>query len=606
MIKNIETALPAQSVLQGEKYKYRIEKVLGQGSFGITYLAKVCLSGSLGDINSNVLVAIKEFFMRDINGRSGTSVITGSNSELYHNYRKDFIKEARNLSKLNHPHIVKVLEYFEQNGTAYYSMEYIDGGNLNEYIKAKDGLPEKEALEAIVQIAGALSCMHGSKMLHLDLKPMNIMRRKKGELVLIDFGLSKQYNIEGIPESSTRIGSGTFGYAPIEQNNYKKEDGFSPTLDIYALGATLFKLLTGVTPPDASTILNEGFPEDILYSKGICKDVISIVSRAMDPMKKRRPQTAEEFINGILPTIPIASSIKKNVSHENSFNEDTVLGINSSEICNGFHVNWSENVTAGRKNQIRALLQAMYKIGEKDQVDYTEYGPETFAVKPLLSLGIDTWRYLYPLLIGENTDGWFPPRTISNALEAIQLLALWTGLPFRLANENELVFDDTSVRSKTLVYSTAEKLQYQPFEQSGLNDINTFSELLEDEYEIQIVCEGYKSEHSVYLFDNPFTQEAVNEILPVGFGLYKVRKSNCWNIKSPLSRLSYYLPEDYDGIGNVNIIHVPGGGPRNGFDCLGTEAWKDGYTYFYKFEDGRFEFIEKLSLEQIEEREYWT
>lgn len=257
--------LQPNTTLQGGKY--RIERVLGQGTFGITYLAttttkaKAVISGDLGEIEEEgeviIKVAIKEFFMNDLNKRSSDgNRIEESSSQLIKDYRKKFRREAENLSHLNHPNIVKVLEVFDANNTTYYAMRYINGQSLDEYISSKSKLNEKEALRIIKPIAEALQYMHDSKMLHLDLKPKNIMLDKNLKPYLIDFGLSKQYDENGDPESSTTIGLGTPGYAPIEQANYKQDGSFPATLDVYALGATLYKMITGKTPPDASTIFN--------------------------------------------------------------------------------------------------------------------------------------------------------------------------------------------------------------------------------------------------------------------------------------------------------------------------------------------------------------
>ena len=287
-------SLSSGTILQGSSYNYRIQKVLGQGSFGITYLASIEIKGSLGTINSNTVVAIKEFFMKDINGREKTVVTCGSKGGLYEDYKRKFIREAKNLSKLDHPNIVKVLESFETNNTAYYVMEYIDGGNLNEYIEQHNGLSEAESLKYFKEIASALSYMHSHKMLHLDMKPSNVMLRKNGEIILIDFGLSKQYDENGTPESSTTVGGGTPGYAPIEQSNFRGGI-FEPTMDIYALGATLFKMLTGVRPPEASTIFNEGFPYELLKSKNVSSHIVDIISRAMSSAKRTRFQSISEL-----------------------------------------------------------------------------------------------------------------------------------------------------------------------------------------------------------------------------------------------------------------------------------------------------------------------
>ena len=224
------------SVLHGNQYNYIIEKVLGQGSFGITYLASVKMQGTLGSIDAKVKVAVKEFFMKEINGREGTTVTSGSKGGLFADYRKKFIREATNLSKLQHPNIIKVLECFETNNTVYYTLEYLDGGSLDELITKKQVLPEAEAIKYIRQIAEALSYMHEHKVLHLDLKPGNIML-SNGNAVLIDFGLSKQYDASGNPESSTTVGAGTPGYAPIEQSSYRDGNGFPVTMDIFTLSA---------------------------------------------------------------------------------------------------------------------------------------------------------------------------------------------------------------------------------------------------------------------------------------------------------------------------------------------------------------------------------
>lgn len=287
------------TVLNGSSYSYLIERILGQGSFGITYLASVKIAGALGSIDAKIKVAIKEFFMRDINGRVESTVTSGNKGGLYDEYKRKFKREALNLSKLQHEHIIKVIESFEANNTVYYVMEYMEGGSLDDYIARNQGLKEEEAVQIVKQIGSALSFMHSQGFLHLDLKPSNIMRKESGEVVLIDFGLSKQYGSDGNPESSTKVGAGTPGYAPIEQANYREGKGFPVTMDVYALGATMFKMLTGVRPPEASEILNEGFPFDELQSRKISNRTIACVARAMAPIKKDRYQTVAEFLNAL-------------------------------------------------------------------------------------------------------------------------------------------------------------------------------------------------------------------------------------------------------------------------------------------------------------------
>ena len=192
------------------------------------------------------------------------------------------------MSRLRHPHIVRVLETFEANGTAYYAMEYCEGGCLNELADKRGGLPEEEAVGYAVQIGEALAYMHAHKMLHLDVKPGNAMLRGDGSVALIDFGLSKQYDENGVPESSTSVGGGTPGYAPLEQAQYREGRDFPVTMDVYALGATLFKLLTGERPPEASAVLNDGFPAGALRRRKVSEATIAIAEKAMSPLRKDR------------------------------------------------------------------------------------------------------------------------------------------------------------------------------------------------------------------------------------------------------------------------------------------------------------------------------
>ena len=280
------------TLLRGGSYK--IEKVLGQGSFGITYLAE--------HTNLGRKVAIKEFFMKELNSRGEDGSITGmTDGSLSQNYCVKFQKEAINLSRLDHPNIVRVTDSFSENGTFYYVMDYIEGQNLNDYIKSHY-IDEAEAVSIIKSVADALIYMHEEKhMLHLDLKPGNVMRRNSdGHIFLIDFGLSKHFSEDGQPETSTTIGLGTTGYAPIEQGNKAKNGEFRPTIDVYALGATFYKLLTCETPPPASDLVSDDeLLENKLREKGVADNLIKVVTEAMCPNVRKRTQSVKDFKNNL-------------------------------------------------------------------------------------------------------------------------------------------------------------------------------------------------------------------------------------------------------------------------------------------------------------------
>ena len=355
------------STLKGGKYK--IVKMLGQGTFGITYLAqtRISMDGQLGKMDVNVNVTIKEFFMSDLNNRSadGTNVEKTS-STLVKNYLSKFRREAENLAKLHHPNIVKVLEVFDENNTTYYVMEYIDGETIDDLIKSKGHLSEREALDITRYVCAALSYMHEHKMLHLDLKPKNLMRNSEGKIFLIDFGLAKQYTEDGEPESSTSIGLGTPGYAPIEQANYKKDGSFPVTLDIYALGASLYKMLVGKTPPEASSVLNEGLPLSQLKSMGVSDGTIDIVKKAMAPMKKERYQSVQA----------LSLAIKNSEAGDTQDDEERTSYDDEPEIKTSHHPSNKVKVKDADVNNSKAKMPAWVE-------KYGKYG----AVAILLMVG---------------------------------------------------------------------------------------------------------------------------------------------------------------------------------------------------------------------------
>ena len=640
------TQLQPGTVIHGTHNDYRIERVLGQGSFGITYVANVRLKGRLGAIESTAMVAIKEFFLRDVSSRNGLRVFSVSDSALCSDYRRDFLREAQNLSRLDNDHIVKVLETIEENDTVYYVMEYLSGGNLDQHILSHGKLSCREALDIAIQIGEALKCMHAQHMLHLDLKPLNVMRGEDGHIVLIDFGLSKCFGADGQPESSTRIGQGTTGYAPIEQHSFKKADGFMPTLDIYALGATLFKMLTGGVPPEASVVLNEGLPVDELSSAGVPPAVIALVERAMQPLRRMRHQTVGEFVDEAqrllasapssvgrpaspsadVPT-PVGEAIRRSdgwsdipksvfAVRETIFPNDETTdreGAVKEDRPAKIEVRWERNLGEDTKQKLRSFLSGMKRRRVWNNHPYDDDGDKV----EVFTLGDNSLAEAMDIINNRATDGYFPRLGLHTALRAVLLLEQMTGLSFRLASESELVFDryDPDRKDLYLCFDGFKDGFYLIHEEQVtgvrfegmeyITKINAYTHLFFDSYGMQIVCDGASPMCDGASFNLRATQMMHEEMQPIGNSFYRVRSGNQWNISSYFSPVMPLLPQWHDNISDFSVHTLPG--PAFGLSYVGVKATDlSGYTYYYKWIGSNFELIAKYDKKEREEREQFT
>lgn len=269
----LEYALPVGAVLISKQRTYKVKAVLGVGGFGITYRVSSILQE--GNIEFEHDFAIKEHFMKGCyRAEDDISVLCAPTLKGdYEQGREDFIEEAKRLHKLSRlsDNIVRVNENFTANGTAYYVMEYLNGGDLIHYVKKNGALSEGRALSIIVPIAQAVSKLHEAHLLHLDIKPDNIVLKVDTANnsfipVLIDFGISKHFDRGGKPTSKLVAKGASDGYAPMEQ--YTEITSFASEIDVYALGATLYYLLTGKNPPkafDVSSVsmIRQSLPADV-------------------------------------------------------------------------------------------------------------------------------------------------------------------------------------------------------------------------------------------------------------------------------------------------------------------------------------------------------
>lgn len=300
MEKNI-SVLPKGTELHNGKRKYRVEKVLGTGGFGITY--KVSSTVMVDNVAINTFFAMKEYFLSSCyRGDDGATMLFSPTMKIeVEQSLNDFITEAKRLNSLGHKsdNIVKVNEVFKENDTAYYIMEYLEGGNLQEYVRKNGPLSESEAIALIIPIAHAVDALHSERILHLDIKPENIVLKKDRDTgmitpVLIDFGLVKHFDSKGKPTTRLAAKGASDGFAPMEQ--YTTIDSFAPTLDVYALGASLYYLLKGKNPPKAFDIESSVALKDTLPASVTEKTKDAIV-RAMEKSRFERTPTVKAFLS---------------------------------------------------------------------------------------------------------------------------------------------------------------------------------------------------------------------------------------------------------------------------------------------------------------------
>lgn len=290
------TALAAGTILDSGIRKYRIIQTLGQGGFGITYLA----SGEIrvDNVTTEGTFAIKEHFPAVFCSRQGDAVVSQADkSDEYHNSLTDFVAEAKRLQAIGvqNANIVKVNEVFDANGTAYYVMQHIKGESLTDYVRTHGQLSFEDAVNMLAPIFGAVEHLHRSRINHLDIKPDNIMLHDgiDGKTpVLIDFGLSIHFKKNGDKTSPKGVMGVSEGYSPLEQ--YAGITSFNPATDIYALAATLLYTLTGTTPKSAAEIKLQEV-RDTLRKTGIPDDAIEGICRALNKSDEDRTGSIADF-----------------------------------------------------------------------------------------------------------------------------------------------------------------------------------------------------------------------------------------------------------------------------------------------------------------------
>ena len=281
-------ALPPLSLLNGQ---YLVGRVLGKpGGFGITYLG--------WDTRLETLVAIKEYMPRDLAGRAADHVTLFPHSreenEPFRFGLEKFLEEARTLARFDHPNIVRVRSFFEENQTAYLVMDYLKGKNIAEYVEQSGGIvSENEAFRIMLPVLDGLREVHSKGVLHRDIKPQNIYLTESGRPILLDFGAARQAMSDRSRSISVIL---TQGFAPYEQYHRKGQQG--PWTDIYACAATIYYMVTGQVPTDVlERVAEDNLQPPHEINAAISPQVSEIIMQALSINPADRPQDVFLFLD---------------------------------------------------------------------------------------------------------------------------------------------------------------------------------------------------------------------------------------------------------------------------------------------------------------------
>lgn len=297
--------------------RYVIQKVLGQGGFGITYLGIDKLYGNK--------VAIKEYYPQKIAMRKAQyeDIVTVTSIEEKNNYnkgKKRFLDEAQVMARFNkNEGIVKILDFFEANNTAYIVMEYLEGITLKQYLGKYGVLQFRNLIEMMLPLLEALIEIHSQGLIHRDISPDNIMVQHNGKLKLMDFGAARDYTESGNKSLTVILKP---GYAPPEQ--YQTHGVQGPWTDIYALCATIYKCLTGITPPDAiARVMDDKFKEPDQLDGKLSPDIKKILWKGMNIFPEERYQDIVEFGEDVYDALFTPEENKKlDLDNEKNIDED--------------------------------------------------------------------------------------------------------------------------------------------------------------------------------------------------------------------------------------------------------------------------------------------
>ncbi len=578
--------LPVGHFLQNNKYQ--LLHVVGQGGFGITYKGILFteVKGPLGTIKTEIPISIKEYFFKDycyrVPGTLAVDVHSQTGKQLFDKFKEKLIKEAKILSDVHHPYIVNVLDVFEENNTAYIAMEYIPGHSL-KYILEKEGIvPEQKVLKYIDQIAQALQFVHEKNILHLDIKPSNIIIDNNDNARLIDFGVSKRYDVED-KETSTTMLTLSKGFASIEQYDNEGTQTFSPCPDIYSLGATMYNLLTGKIPTESILRATRPLQNPTELNPGISPRTEDAIIKAMQINPADRFNSVLEMVESLdRPILEAESNKKTTETFTVGDNDDaTVLYdalIHNNKTDNELTIVDNKQLhispTKKKKNKgllITALICIFAVVGSSVALLIGNDNPKVEAIE------------LPPITSSEEEVTEFPVNADGSEKKNITDLAT-------VAHENENPVQQLSIEEQQLTELNRDLIN---------NNEDKPEELLPAEPDVDVLYEELLSSGKAKMNAADFVgaNEDFNKAKELKLTEEIVRLSIANDEKAEESRISEKkaLYEEKMSFGNYKIVRKKSTGKYGAIDDKGNERIPCIYLNVDIAEDGRaFEREDKL------------
>lgn len=432
--------------------KYTVEKKIGEGGFGITYKA---LQSGL-----NRTVCIKEYFpagkcVRATHAR--TVYVQGTSENVFEKYRQAFVKEAKMLATLHHPNIVEVIDVFDENNTSCMVMAFIKGKSLQSIVDSRGRLPYPEVVNYIAQVTNAVGYIHDRHILHRDIKPENIMITADYKAILIDFGSAREFEQDKTQVHTSML---THGYAPTEQYTANSRKG--SYTDIYAIGATMYFVLTGHVPLEAAARLTEQMVAPKNLTPDIPDEANRTILKAMQLKAENRHQTVQEFMDDL-----------RNVKPSVLVNE--TIGETSSN-----KKNWKVLVVAGCiiVFLVGYLILRPKKVieVEKSKIEYKTYDFTGMNAYPMIKVEGGTF------VMGDNktneTDGDCPEHEVTLDDFYIGQFEVSQGLWKKIMNSNPSLYQPVE-NMDGVPYTEAQRDSF-PVENVSFDDVQVFINRLND------------------------------------------------------------------------------------------------------------------------------